>query len=108
MQSGRFAGALTDLGIRPGDKVTLYSANCWEWVVSYYGTLMAGAVVNPVNVMLTYEEVGYVVRDCDARAVIGTHEKLEPLLPLKKKNCINSLISFGEVNRPGNPGDHLV
>ena len=57
VQSGRLAGALAGLGIDPGDKVTLYSPNCWEWVVSYFGTLMAGAVVNPVNVMLTPEVV---------------------------------------------------
>ena len=51
--SNGFANALTALGIQPGDRVTLYSGNCWEWVVSYYGALKTGAVINPINVMLT-------------------------------------------------------
>ena len=32
--SNNFANALVTLGIQPGDRVTLYSGNCWEWVVS--------------------------------------------------------------------------
>src|ERR1700720_3889173 len=33
---GRLAGALHDMGIRPGDRVSLYSPNRWEWVVAYH------------------------------------------------------------------------
>ena len=31
------ANGLKSVGVQPGDRVTLYSQNCWEWVVSYYG-----------------------------------------------------------------------
>ena len=31
----RVANGLKASGVRPGDRVTLYSANCWEWAVSY-------------------------------------------------------------------------
>ena len=61
--SGRLANGLRDLGIAAGDRVTLYSQNCWEWIVSYYAIARLGAVVNPINVMLTPEEVLYVVND---------------------------------------------
>jgi acyl-CoA synthetase (AMP-forming)/AMP-acid ligase II len=54
--SNRCANALVDLGIKLADRVTLYSANCWEWIVSYYGALKTGAVINPINVMLTPSE----------------------------------------------------
>ena len=49
----RAAGGLSDLGISPGDTVTLYAANSWEWIVSYYAIAQLGAVINPVNTMLT-------------------------------------------------------
>jgi len=51
----RVAGGLRDIGVRPRDRVSLYSPNRWEWVVAYHAALRAGAVVNPINVMLTAE-----------------------------------------------------
>jgi long-chain acyl-CoA synthetase len=49
--------------------VSLYAQNRWEWVVGYHGALRSGAVVNPVNVMLTLEELAFVLGDCGAAAV---------------------------------------
>ena len=51
--SSALAASLVRLGVAPGDRVTLYAPNSWEWIVSYYGVLKTGAVINPVNVMLT-------------------------------------------------------
>jgi len=99
-RSQRFASALIEMGVEAGDRITLYSPNSWEWIVGYYGTLMAGAVINPVNGMLTSEEVAHIVRDCGARVVLGTPEKLSPLLGLKKSGVVRELIGFGE-NVPG-------
>ena len=65
----RVAGGLHDIGVRPGDRVSLYSPNRWEWVVAYHAALRAGAVVNPINVMLTAEEVAFVLNDCGAAAI---------------------------------------
>ena len=67
---------------QPGDRVALYGPNCWEWLVAYYGIAKTGAVVIPVNVMLTPDEVRYVVEDSGARAVVASADKGEPLLDL--------------------------
>ena len=91
----RLASALRNRGVQPGDRVTLYAANGADWVVSYYGVQLAGAVANPVNAMLTPEEVGFVVRDCGSRVVIGSRDKLLPLLPLRSDGAVPSLICFG-------------
>ena len=64
------AGGLSELGILPGDTVTLYAANSWEWFISYYAIARLGAVINPVNTMLTPEELEYVAKDCAAKAII--------------------------------------
>ena len=78
--SSALAASLAKLGVRPGDRVTLYAPNSWEWLVSYYGTLKTGAVINPVNVMLTPAEVAYVTGNCGAKALIGSPDKIEPVL----------------------------
>ena len=78
--SSAVAASLVKLGVAPGDRVTLYAPNSWEWLVSYYGSLKTGAVINPINVMLTPAEVAYITRDCGAKALIGSRDKLGPAL----------------------------
>jgi long-chain acyl-CoA synthetase len=67
--SDRVAAALGQRGIVAGDRVSLLAQNRWEWIVAYHGVLKAGAVVNPLNVMLTNDEVAYVANDCGASAI---------------------------------------
>ena len=81
--SSRLANSLRGIGVEEGDRVTLYAPNSWEWVVSYYALHKLGAVANPINAMLTPEEVGFVVDDCGAKALIASREKGEPLLGLR-------------------------
>lgn len=94
--TNRCANALINLGVKPGDRVTLYSGNCWEWVVSYYGALKTGAVINPINVMLTPGEVEFVANDCGATVVIASHEKALSIAGVKEKSKVRELIAFGD------------
>ena len=94
--SNCFANALMTLGILPGDRITLYSGNCWEWVVSYYGALKTGAVINPINVMLTPTEVEFVANDCGASIVIASYEKALSLKSVKENSQVRELIAFGD------------
>src|SRR5207302_3898157 len=80
--SNRLAGALAARGVQPGDRVSLYAQNRWEWIVAYHGMLKAGAVVNPINVMLTPPEVAFVLNDCGARAIFTTGDKVEAVQAL--------------------------
>src|SRR5580658_10612874 len=80
----RTAGGLHESGVRPGDRVSLYSQNRWEWVVAYHAALRAGAVVNPINVMLTAEEVAFVLNDCGAAAIFASGEKAEVIAGLTR------------------------
>src|SRR5579859_1800702 len=80
----RVACGLHTLGVRPGDRVSLYSPNRWEWVVAYHSALRAGAVVNPINVMLTPEEVAFVLNDSGAAAIFTSGEKAEVIAGLTR------------------------
>jgi AMP-binding enzyme len=56
----------------------------WECVVAYHAALRLGAVVNPINVMLTPEEVAFVLNDCGAAAIFTAGEKAEVILGLTR------------------------
>ena len=77
--TARAAGGLRAAGVQPGQVVSLYGPNSWQWVVAYHAILRAGAVVNPVNVMLTPPEVAFVLKDCGAAAVLAAGEQLAAL-----------------------------
>src|SRR5258707_6412253 len=94
----RVAGGLHALGVRPGDRVSVYSPNRWEWVVAYHAALRAGAVVNPINVMLTPEEVAFVLNDCGAAAIFTAGEKAEVIVGLTRAvPTLSRVISFDPV-----------
>ncbi len=107
--SNRLANGLHGIGVGTGDRVTLYAQNCWEWVVSYYAIHKLGAVANPINVMLTPEEVGYVVGDCGAVALLASRDKGAPLLDLIAGGSLKEIVIFGDDVPAGARGfDDLV
>ncbi len=72
----RFARGLTELGVRPGDRVVVLMANCPEVGPTYQAVWRAGAVVTPLVFLVTDEELRYVVTDSGATAVVTTSELL--------------------------------
>jgi long-chain acyl-CoA synthetase len=99
--TNRVANSLRDMGIGEGDRVTLYAQNSWEWVVSYHAIAKLGAVINPINVMLTPEEVAFVVKDCGAAALITTADRAAPILGLKQETDLKEIIIFGDESLDG-------
>jgi long-chain acyl-CoA synthetase len=107
--SDRVAAALAARGIVPGNRVSLYSQNRWEWVVAYHGILKTGAVVNPINVMLTPKEVRYVLDDCGARAIFCEPGKVLAVLDVAREvPGVEHVVSFGEALPGALPFDALV
>lgn len=76
-QAGRHAGGLARLGIGRGDRVALYLPNGIDWIVSYHAIARLGAVVVPVNFLLTPAEVAFIAGDAEAKAIIlpGTRDE---------------------------------
>jgi malonyl-CoA/methylmalonyl-CoA synthetase len=81
-QSGRFAAALIELGVEPGDRVAVQVDKSAEAVLLYVACLRMGAVFVPINVANTPNEVDYFLRDSKPRvAVIRPQDSavIEPL-----------------------------
>ena len=63
----RFAAALQQLGVKKGDRVAVYVANCPQFIVGYYGALKAGAVVVSFNPLYAAREVEHSSRTREQR-----------------------------------------
>ena len=66
--ASRVASGLIARGIQPGDRVALTCPNMPSFPIVYYGILKAGAVVVPLNILLTEREIAYHLADSGARA----------------------------------------
>ncbi len=76
----RVAGGLADLGVEPGERVVVLMANCPEVLVTYNAIWRAGAVVTPVVFLVTAAELGHILADSAATAVVTTPELLATVL----------------------------
>jgi long-chain acyl-CoA synthetase len=94
--SNRIANGLAAIGVKAGDRVSLFGANSWEWVASYHGIAKTGAVLNPLSSMLTTDELSYTVTDAGARVVVGSHTKAGQLRELKAAGALDHLVLWGD------------
>ncbi|SDY30268.1 Acyl-CoA synthetase (AMP-forming)/AMP-acid ligase II [Modestobacter sp. DSM 44400] len=79
----RVAGGLRAAGVGRGDRVANRLPNGVDWVLGFWGTLLAGAVAVPVNTRFAEPEVEYVVTDSGATVVLAPGSPLpdgEPLV----------------------------
>jgi long-chain acyl-CoA synthetase len=66
----RFAQALTDLGVRPGDRVAIMLPNMPQTVVTNYAVLRMGAIAVMVNPLYTVPELTHLLNDSGAETLI--------------------------------------
>ncbi|MGH3630454.1 MAG: AMP-binding protein, partial [Sciscionella sp.] len=63
------AGFIRERGIEPGDRIGLVLPNVPAFPCTFYGALLAGCTVVPMNPLLTAREARYYLSDSGARAV---------------------------------------
>jgi fatty-acyl-CoA synthase len=73
-RSNRLARALARLGVRRGDRVAVLATNRVEYPVVYFAALKLGAIVVPVNVRFTADEVAHVVDHAEAATFLVGRE----------------------------------
>ncbi len=66
----RFAAALQQMGVKKGDRVAIYLANCPQFLIAYYATLMIGGVIVPCNPQYVAREMKHQLNDAGAETII--------------------------------------
>jgi fatty-acyl-CoA synthase len=59
-------------GVEPGDRVAYLCGNTLELLEAYYGVLLAGGILTPLNIRLAPPEFQFILDDCGAR-VLAVH-----------------------------------
>ena len=68
----RFGTLLRERGINRGDRVMLWGANSGEWLASFWGTLLCGAVVVPMDVAASQDFAARVFAQSGAKFLVSS------------------------------------
>jgi long-chain acyl-CoA synthetase len=71
------AQRLIDNGVAKGDRVAIASRNLPQWVIAFWGAVLTGAVVVPINAWWTPEELEYGLNDSGTSVLFVDEERLE-------------------------------
>src|SRR5580698_1946946 len=71
------AERLIATGVVKGDRVAIASRNLPQWVIAFWGTVLTGAVVVPINAWWTSEELQYGLSDSGTSVLFVDEERLE-------------------------------
>ena len=69
-QIDRFATALCDLGVKKGDKVALLLLNSPQFIIAYFGSIKAGAVLTAISPVYVSPEIKHQILDSGATTIV--------------------------------------
>jgi len=80
----RFANALTELGIKKGDRVAIISHNCPQYAIYLYALAKTGAWVTPLNFALRGKEISELINHAEPVAFIVEDELADNVTKLQQ------------------------
>jgi long-chain acyl-CoA synthetase len=107
----RFARALEAQGIGKDDKVLIWGENCAEWVVAFFGCLLRGVVVVPIDKIAAPDFAERIAQQVDAKLCVGSPQNQIPgvaSLPLESLRDYLAPYSDSPVTPPPLTRDDIV
>jgi acyl-CoA synthetase (AMP-forming)/AMP-acid ligase II len=77
----KFAQQLTRQGLQKGGRAALILENGANWVIAFWGVLLAGGVVVPLNPRFTPAEISGLLEQAKTQLIIANHEGANALPP---------------------------
>lgn len=106
-----FALGLYDLGVRPGDKVSLHSENSTEWLICDLSILSIGAADVPIYSTQPGDQIKFILENSDAKVhIVSTDEMFAETKPLiKGVKSVKAVISImGSKHQKLKPFDSVM
>lgn len=92
LQVDKFATALSDLGIKKGDRVATILPNCPQYVISDFAILRIGAIHVPLSILHKAPDLLYELGESKAETIICSYRRLERVDDIKSKTSIKTMI----------------
>ena len=90
--SGRFAAGLRELGIKPGERVLVWGENSAEWMAAYFGCVLCGVLVVPLDASGSPEFARRVIAEVQPRLLVGDAVLLSMLSVEEPKILLADLV----------------
>lgn len=116
----KFASALRKIGIKKGDGVAIFTANCPEYYFTLYAVLKIGAILIPINPLLKKNEVEHIVSDANIVKAIVVHQRqlgvvkraikqhpIQNIIVIKREKESEDTLDFTTLLNEGDPNSVL-
>ena len=84
--SGRIAGAIDTLGVRPGDRVAVQVEKSAHALMLYLACIRCGAIYLPLNTAYTLAELDYFIGDAEPRLVVADPKAADGIRTIASKH----------------------
>jgi len=81
----RLANALTQMGVKKGDRIGLALPNCPQYIIAYSAILSAGGIVVNMNPMYTHDELKFMLENTAVKLLVTFDGALPTMRPLAKE-----------------------
>jgi long-chain acyl-CoA synthetase len=91
-QSDALANALTNLGVKKGDRVIVFLPTCPQFIISDFAILKAGAVLVPCSPILKAPELKHQAQESGTETIICLNTHLKLINSIKAETRIKNII----------------
>ncbi|QDI90506.1 long-chain fatty acid--CoA ligase [Salicibibacter halophilus] len=87
-----FASGLQGEGVQKGDRAAIMLPNSSQYVIAYYGILLAGGIVTQINPMLTERELTYILNDSGAETIVVQDDLYHKVKAVQNQTKLKNVI----------------
>ena len=100
----RLAVALTELGVKPGDRVATLGWNTQHHLEAYLAIPSIGAVLHTLNLRLHCDDISYIINDADDQILLADASTLPIYEQLRSRVSLRKVIVFPPAPADLGPG----
>lgn len=94
------AQAFVSLGLKQGERVSLYLPNCPEFIISYWAVLKAGGVIVPISILRVGDGLVHEIQSSGSRFVICQESHLSRLLDIRSQIQVERILLVADGEQP--------